>query len=128
MKYLLNRKLFELFELIDKKVRNYSLFDKFLNPYLNPSLVRTGRIFSLVFDVIKCFSKLVIFQTFSSFSWIFPKISNLSKFQKIPKIEAFVTKKYWSKLYFIPKWVLKSSNFPTNHQSFSRAFNFNTFN
>jgi hypothetical protein len=39
MKYLLNRKLFELFELFDKKVRNYSLFDKFLNPYLNPSLV-----------------------------------------------------------------------------------------
>jgi hypothetical protein len=38
MKYLLNRKLFELFELFDKKVRNYSLFDKFLNPYLNPSL------------------------------------------------------------------------------------------
>jgi hypothetical protein len=36
MKYLLNRKLFELFELFDKKVRNYSLFDKFLNPYLNP--------------------------------------------------------------------------------------------
>jgi hypothetical protein len=35
MKNLLNRKLFELF---DKKVRNYSLFDKFLNPYLNPSL------------------------------------------------------------------------------------------
>jgi capsule polysaccharide export protein KpsC/LpsZ len=33
-KYLLkNRKLFELF---DKKVKNYSLFDKFLNPYLNP--------------------------------------------------------------------------------------------
>jgi hypothetical protein len=28
MKYLLNRKLFELFELFDKKVRNYSLFDK----------------------------------------------------------------------------------------------------
>jgi hypothetical protein len=27
MKYLLNRKLFELFELFDKKVRNYSLFD-----------------------------------------------------------------------------------------------------
>jgi hypothetical protein len=38
VKYLLNRKLFEL---IDKKVRNYSLFDKFLNPYLNPSLVST---------------------------------------------------------------------------------------
>jgi hypothetical protein len=38
MKNLLNRKLFELFELFDKKVRNYSLFDKFLNPYLNPSL------------------------------------------------------------------------------------------
>jgi hypothetical protein len=36
MKNLLNRKLFELF---DKKVKNYSLFDKFLNPYLNPSLV-----------------------------------------------------------------------------------------
>jgi hypothetical protein len=35
MKYLLNRKLFELF---DKNVRNYSLFDKFLNDYLNPSL------------------------------------------------------------------------------------------
>jgi hypothetical protein len=29
MKYLLYRKLFELFELFDKKVRNYSLFDKF---------------------------------------------------------------------------------------------------
>jgi hypothetical protein len=41
MKYLLNRKLFELFELFDKKVRNYSLFDKFLNPYLKPSLVST---------------------------------------------------------------------------------------
>jgi hypothetical protein len=40
MKNLVNRKLFELFELFDKKVRNYSLFDKFLNPYLNPSLVR----------------------------------------------------------------------------------------
>jgi hypothetical protein len=39
MKNLLNRKLFELFELFDKKVKNYSLFDKFLNPYLNPSLV-----------------------------------------------------------------------------------------
>jgi hypothetical protein len=39
MKYLLNRKLFELFELFDKKDRNYSLFDKFLNPYLNPSLL-----------------------------------------------------------------------------------------
>jgi hypothetical protein len=41
MKILLNRKLFELFELFelfDKKVRNYSLFDNFLNPYLNPSL------------------------------------------------------------------------------------------
>jgi hypothetical protein len=38
MKNLPNRKLFELFELFDKKVRNYSLFDKFLNPYLNPSL------------------------------------------------------------------------------------------
>jgi hypothetical protein len=38
MKYFLNRKLFELFELFDKKVRNYSLFDKFLNPYLKPSL------------------------------------------------------------------------------------------
>jgi hypothetical protein len=38
MKNLLNRKLFELFELFDKKVRNYWLFDKFLNPYLNPSL------------------------------------------------------------------------------------------
>jgi hypothetical protein len=38
MKNLLNRKLFELFELFDKKVKNYSLFDKFLNPYLNPSL------------------------------------------------------------------------------------------
>jgi hypothetical protein len=38
MKNLLNRKLFELFELFDKKVRNYSLFDKFLNPYLNPDL------------------------------------------------------------------------------------------
>jgi hypothetical protein len=36
MKYLLNRKLFELF---DKKVRNDSLFDKFLNPYLNSSLI-----------------------------------------------------------------------------------------
>jgi hypothetical protein len=39
MKNLLNRKLFELFELFelfDKKVRNYSLFDKFLNSYLNP--------------------------------------------------------------------------------------------
>jgi hypothetical protein len=32
MKYILNRKLFELFELFDKKVRNYLLFDKFLNP------------------------------------------------------------------------------------------------
>jgi hypothetical protein len=41
MKNLLNRKLFELFELFDKKVRNYSLFDKFLNPYLNPSLIWT---------------------------------------------------------------------------------------
>jgi hypothetical protein len=40
MKYLLNRKLFELFELFDKKVGNYSLFD-FLNPYLNPSLMDT---------------------------------------------------------------------------------------
>jgi hypothetical protein len=39
MKNLLNRKLFELF---DKKVRNYSLFDKFLNPYLNPSLLDSG--------------------------------------------------------------------------------------
>jgi hypothetical protein len=39
LKNLLNRKLFELFELFDKKVRNYSLFDKFLNHYLNPSLV-----------------------------------------------------------------------------------------
>jgi hypothetical protein len=39
MKNLLNRKLFELFELFDKKVRNYLLFDKFLNHYLNPSLV-----------------------------------------------------------------------------------------
>jgi hypothetical protein len=38
MKNLLNKKLFELF---DKKVRNYSLFDKFLNPYLNPSLLGT---------------------------------------------------------------------------------------
>jgi hypothetical protein len=38
MKNLLNKKLFELF---DKKVVNYSLFDKFLNPYLNPSLVVT---------------------------------------------------------------------------------------
>jgi hypothetical protein len=36
---LLNKKSFESFELFDKKVRNYSLFDKFLNPYLNPSLV-----------------------------------------------------------------------------------------
>jgi hypothetical protein len=42
MKNLLYRKLFELFELFDKKVRNYSLFDKFLNPYLNPSLHCTG--------------------------------------------------------------------------------------
>jgi hypothetical protein len=42
MKNLLNRKLFELFELFDKKVRNYSLFDKFLNPYLNPSLAPTA--------------------------------------------------------------------------------------
>jgi hypothetical protein len=44
MKNLLNRKLFELFELFelfDNKVRNYSLFDKFLNPYLNPALVQT---------------------------------------------------------------------------------------
>jgi hypothetical protein len=40
MKYLFNRKLFELF---DKKVRNYSLFDKFLNPSLNPSLMPTVR-------------------------------------------------------------------------------------
>jgi hypothetical protein len=39
MKNLLNRKLFELFELFDKKVRNNSLFDKLLNPYLNPSLL-----------------------------------------------------------------------------------------
>jgi hypothetical protein len=36
MKNLLNIKLFELF---DKKSRNYSLFDKCLNPYMNPSLV-----------------------------------------------------------------------------------------
>jgi hypothetical protein len=42
-KYLLIRKLFELFELFDKKVRNYSLFDKFSNPYLNPSLVGADR-------------------------------------------------------------------------------------
>jgi hypothetical protein len=28
--------------IFDKKVRNYSLFDKFLNPYLNPSLVFTA--------------------------------------------------------------------------------------
>jgi hypothetical protein len=28
MKCLLNRTLFELFKLFDKKVRNYSLFDK----------------------------------------------------------------------------------------------------
>jgi hypothetical protein len=41
MKNLLNRKLFELFEVFDKKVRNYSLFAKFLNPYLNPSLQGT---------------------------------------------------------------------------------------
>jgi hypothetical protein len=41
MKNLLNRKLFELFELFDKMVRNYSLFDKFLNPYLNPSQICT---------------------------------------------------------------------------------------
>jgi hypothetical protein len=39
MKNLLNRKLFELFELFDKKVQNYSLFDKFLIHYLNPSLI-----------------------------------------------------------------------------------------
>jgi hypothetical protein len=39
MKNLLNRKLFELF---DKKVRNYSLFDKFYNSYLNPSLDSPG--------------------------------------------------------------------------------------
>jgi hypothetical protein len=41
MKNLHNRKLFELFELFelfDKKVKNYSLFDKFLIHYLNPSL------------------------------------------------------------------------------------------
>jgi hypothetical protein len=42
MKNLLNKKLFELFELFDKKVRNYSLFDKFLNHYLNPSLAGGG--------------------------------------------------------------------------------------
>jgi hypothetical protein len=42
MKNLLNIKLFELFELFDKKVRNYSLFDKFLNPYFNPSLAGTN--------------------------------------------------------------------------------------
>jgi hypothetical protein len=43
MKNLPNRKLFELFELFDKKVRNYSLFDKFLNPwpYLNQSIIPT---------------------------------------------------------------------------------------
>jgi hypothetical protein len=41
MKILFNRKLFELFELFNKKVRNYWLFDKFLNSYLNPSLVCT---------------------------------------------------------------------------------------
>jgi hypothetical protein len=41
MKNLPNRKLFELFELFDKK--NYSLFDKFLNPwpYLNQSIIPT---------------------------------------------------------------------------------------
>jgi hypothetical protein len=42
-KYAVNekyiRKIFELFEIFDKKVRNYSLFDKFLNHYLNPSLL-----------------------------------------------------------------------------------------
>jgi hypothetical protein len=42
MKNLLNRKLFELFELFDKKVRNYSLFNNFLNPYLNPSPLHTA--------------------------------------------------------------------------------------
>jgi hypothetical protein len=52
MKYLLNRKLFELF---DKKVGNYSLFDKFLKPYLNPSLVQIAALagqVSLVFLTI----------------------------------------------------------------------------
>jgi hypothetical protein len=48
MKNLLNRKLFELF---DKKVRNYSLFDKFLNPYLNPSLVLTYDVLGFEFLV-----------------------------------------------------------------------------
>jgi hypothetical protein len=54
MKNLLNRKLFELFELFDKKARNYSLFDKFLNPYLNPSLlpVRVHCTGSIPHDVI----------------------------------------------------------------------------
>jgi hypothetical protein len=33
MKNLLNRKLFD----------NYSLFDKFLNPYLNPSLMESSK-------------------------------------------------------------------------------------
>jgi hypothetical protein len=44
MKNLLNRKLLELFNLFDKKVRNYSLFDKFLNPYLNPSLALSSAV------------------------------------------------------------------------------------
>jgi hypothetical protein len=34
MKNLPNRKLFELFELFDKIVINYSLFDKLINPSL----------------------------------------------------------------------------------------------
>jgi hypothetical protein len=52
---LFNRKLFELFELFDKKVRNYSLFEKFLNPYLNPSLVVSHR---LCPDIVFCYNML----------------------------------------------------------------------
>jgi hypothetical protein len=50
-KYAVNRKYIRKIYLIEKylnylnylikKVRNYSLFDKFLNHYFNPSLVRT---------------------------------------------------------------------------------------
>jgi hypothetical protein len=65
MKNLLNRKLFELFELFDKKVRNYSLFDNFLNPYLNPSLPQTQK--KLVgfshyghFRIITCFDHKMV--------------------------------------------------------------------
>jgi hypothetical protein len=74
MKYLLYGKLFELFELFDKKVRNYSLFDKFLNPYLNPSLAVPRPVFFR--KKIRIFRKILFFEFFKKWP---PKNSKHSK-------------------------------------------------